>query len=76
MSMCYVALRPCGCLAGAAVDEPGNKKATAQAVKRWIERGLVIERRTVEQVRGDSIPRQCTTCKPPGAVGGAQLVIT
>jgi hypothetical protein len=47
----YIALRPCGCIVGAVVDNPEHSKDVAKDVAEFIRAGCRIERRTNEEVR-------------------------
>ncbi len=40
----YVAMKPCGCVVAAAVDNPEHKKDTAKDIAKWVRDGLTIQR--------------------------------
>ena len=49
--MCYVARKPCGCIVAATVDTPDMQKSNPKQVMKWMRKGLVIDRVTVQHVR-------------------------
>ena len=50
-SMSYVGVAPCGCILGAAVDNPEHGKDVRKFVQDFMRDGFTIERRTNEEVR-------------------------
>ncbi len=48
---CYIAVKSCGCVVAAIVDDGTRPKDTAKAISDWVRRGAVVERKTVEWVR-------------------------
>lgn len=48
---CYIARERCGCITGAAVDEPQYAKAVAKDVADWIKDGRTVERVPTTVVR-------------------------
>lgn len=72
-----VGIAPCGCLHGAVVDDPSNKRDTATFVARMIQQGLRIETWTCQAVR-ETKQWGCSACRPkrkPRKVS-AQTVMT
>lgn len=58
----YVALRKCGCICGAVLDDPEEARETWAAVAEWIRVG-----RTVSRVPNDLVRRaewRCDRCQP------------
>ncbi|MGE5619056.1 MAG: hypothetical protein ACM3US_07335 [Sphingomonadaceae bacterium] len=39
----YIAIAECGCIRGAAVDNPAHRTDTSRLVAPWIRRGLRVE---------------------------------
>lgn len=63
----YVGIAPCGCVLMAVVDDPDPeiRKDTAKEVAAAINRGMVIERITSEDVRERFGHRSdCPVCRP------------
>ncbi len=70
MSHAYIALRECGCIVGAIVDEPEHRAEVAKDVAEFIRAGYRIERRACEEVR--TLPWKCDACQREAA---AQLTL-
>ena len=71
---CYIAKERCGCITGAAVDEPQYAKQTAKDVAEWIADGRTIERVSLDIVKASFAQcprtptvrwnrRECKTCQ-------------
>lgn len=52
---CYVGTMPCGCHVAAAVDMPDDRKATALSVREYVERGYVVSRVPLEDLRSGAL---------------------
>lgn len=62
-SYAYVAIRECGCICGAAVDNPEHRAHWADDVAEWLRAGFRIERIPCEAARTGRW--KCATCHPP-----------
>jgi hypothetical protein len=49
--LCYVALKPCGCAAGAIVPRGMLLSTLARRVAGWMQKGYAIEQQTVGDAR-------------------------
>ena len=43
-TMCYIGVKPCGCVPAIAVDGPECRDGLGQDIAEWIDSGLTIER--------------------------------
>ena len=67
MSMCYVAIKECGCCVAACVDAPETKKSTAKTVADWVKRNYIVERWDTDKVRVTIKTCECNKSgKEPG----------
>lgn len=51
--MAYTGTLDCGCIVSAVVDDPEHKRDTARTVAAMVRDGERVDRRPVEEVRGD-----------------------
>jgi hypothetical protein len=66
LTPCFVALCKCGGWIAVAVDEPRYIKHNAKEVASWIRDGLIVEKRTVGQIRTGEGMCECRRDKQKG----------
>lgn len=58
-TMCYIGMKPCGCIAAIILDKGDYKKTIGETLKLWVNDGLKVGRVTVEFVQANFVGDDC-----------------